>query len=104
MRFPYVGWLFCPDSPGGFQLAVDEVTDLLAFYGGSPVDSFAFERLGHNAGTCYCAHSRGRFKRDTGQDLETSSLSHAIWKGNAAREHLKRYVDVIKQVRPGISV
>ena len=98
------GWLFCPDSPGGFQLAVDEIRDLLAFYADSPVDSFAFERLGYNAGTCYCAYSREQFRRDTGQDLDASSLSHSIWKGNAARGHLKRYVDAIKQVRPGIGV
>lgn len=98
------GWLFCPDSPGGFQLAIDEVTDLLEFYADSPVDSFAFERLGYKSGTCYCSHSRERFTRYTDQEMETSPLSHLIWKGNSAREHLKKYLEIIQQVRPGIEV
>ncbi len=50
------GWLFCPDSPDGWQLAVDEVSDLLGFYADSPVDSFAFERMGYGGGTCHCAY------------------------------------------------
>ncbi|MBN1584614.1 MAG: hypothetical protein JXA89_28160 [Anaerolineae bacterium] len=98
------GWLFCPDSPGGFQLAIDEVTDLLQFYADSPVDSYAFERIGYNANTCFCPHSKDRFKRDTGQDLGASSFNHLLWKGNSVRRHLKKYVEVIQQLRPGIEI
>ncbi len=98
------GWLFCPDSPDGFQLAVDEVTDLLEFYADSPVDSFSFERLGYNSGTCYCPYSRARFRQYTGQDMETSSLNRLLWKGNSVRDHLHKYVQAIQQARPGIQI
>lgn len=98
------GWLFCPDSPDGWQLAVDEVTDLLEFYSDSPVDSFAFERLGYDNGRCYCSYSKAKFKTYTDTELGASPLSHLIWKGNSARELLKKYVDVIRQVRPGIGI
>lgn len=98
------GWLHCPDSPGAFRLALDEVTDLLSFYADYPVDSFAFERMGYNAGTCFCAHSRDRFRQQTGLEMDTSRLSHLIWKGNSVRELLSRYVERIRQTRPGIQV
>ncbi len=98
------GWMFCPDSPGGWQLAVDEVIDLLEFYSGSPVDSFCFERLGYDNGTCFCQYSLEKFKRMTGTDLPGSPLSHLVWKGNAVRELLKKYVSTIREARPGIEI
>lgn len=98
------GWLFCPDSPGAWQLAIDEVTDLLQVYSGSPVDSFAFERVGYSSGTCYCEHSQRRFREDTGEDMLASKLSPLLWKGNAARRHLAQYVNAVRQARPGIAV
>lgn len=98
------GWVFCPDSPGGWQLAIDEVTDLLEFYSDSPVDSFAFERLGYDDGACFCQYSKDKFKKETGTDLGSSCLNHLIWKGNAVREYLKRYLAIIHEVRPHIEV
>lgn len=98
------GWLHCPDSPGAFQLAIDEVVDLLQFYADSPVDSFAFERIGYNGGSCYCSYSRERFAQQTGQELGKSRLHHLIWKGNSTREHLRRYIEAIHQARPGLEV
>jgi len=98
------GWMFCPDSPGGWQLAIDEVTDLLEFYSDSPVDSFMFERLGYDRGSCFCPYSKDKFKRDTDTEPAASHLSYLVWKGNSIREYLKRYVGLIREVRPGIEV
>jgi hypothetical protein len=98
------GWLFCPDSPGAWQLAIDEVTDLLQFYKDCPVDSYAFERIGYTSGTCFCTYSRNRFREDTDTDLGASPLAHLIWKGNTARRLLSAYVAAIRATRPGISV
>jgi hypothetical protein len=95
-------WLFCPDSPGSWQLALDEVTDLLEFYRDSPVDSFQFERIGYDHGTCYCPHTSRRFRADMDADLNASSRDFLKWKGHATLDHLKRYVAHIREVRPGI--
>jgi hypothetical protein len=98
------GWLFCPDSPDGWQLALDEVIDLLEFYADSPVDSFAFERMGYDGGRCYCPYSQAKFKADTDLEPGASPLSRLIWKGNSARKLLQQYAGVIRRVRPGIGV
>ncbi len=98
-------WLFCPDSPGGWQLALDEVTDLLEFYADSPVDSYAFERLGYDSGTCYCPHTLEKFKQETGSDVGNSHLNALrAWKGISTLRHLKRYLSRIREVRPNIQV
>jgi hypothetical protein len=98
------GWLFCPDSPGGWRLAIDELTDLLEFYADSPMDSFAFERLGYSEGTCFCQHSMDKFRKETGTDIRSSSLNHLVWKGNAVRDYLKKYVAIIHAIRPQLEV
>lgn len=107
------GWVFCPDSPGAFQLAIDEITDLLTFYSDSPVDSFGFERLSYcDSNTCFCDYSKDKFKKDTGTNLvekkevemEETSFNHLVWKGNSIKQYIKKYISVIKQIRPGIKV
>ena len=99
-----MGYLVCPDSPGGLRLFLDEVTDLLAFYRDSPVDSFAFERLSYTAGTCFCPYSREKFARETATTLGESPLTHLVWKGNAMRAYLREYASRIREVRPGIEI
>lgn len=97
-------WLFCPDSPGSWQLALDEVTDLLEFYRDSPVDSFVFERIGYDTGTCYCPYTCKRFREDTDTDIHASLLSNLQWKGNSTLKHLKRYLTHIRELRPNIQI
>lgn len=103
-RKPIDGWMFCPDSPGGRQLALDEVADLLGFYKDSPVDSFVFERISyHDGGACFCPYTKAKFKKDTGVDLGAEPPGF-VWKGNSIHKYLKEYVGLIRQVRPGIEV
>lgn len=106
------GWVFCPDSPGAWQLALDEVADLLTFYADYPVDSYGFERLSYcDSNTCYCKYSKENFKRDTGYELENTSkemeeakFNHLIWKGNSIRRYIKKYVTFVKEICPNIKV
>jgi len=98
------GWMFCPDSPDGGQLALDEVVDLLEFYNNSPVDSFVFERISyHDDRACFCPYTKEKFKKDTGVDLGAGPPGF-VWKCNTIRKYLKEYVDMIRKVRPGIEV
>lgn len=98
------GWLFCPDSPGGWQLALDEVEDLLDFYRDAPVDSFIFERVGYTDGACFCEYSRAKRELETGRKMDQDPLSFLIWKGNATQHHLNKYRDHIRQFRPDLDV
>jgi hypothetical protein len=72
--------LHCPDSPGAWQLGLDEVVDLLSYYDGSPaLTRFAFERISYiGKGGCYCANTE---KAYTNQHSLFSNHVHAPVRG-----------------------
>lgn len=99
------GWTHCPDSPGAWQLALDEVEDLLSFYSDSPVDSFIFERLSYSDyNHCACDYSRAKYEHERGVKMGEDPYEWLIWKGNAMLDYMRRYVDHIHQVKPGMDV
>ncbi len=57
------GSLHCPDSPGAWQLGLDEVADLLSVYGKFPaLKRYAFERVSYaGRGGCFCVHTRDAY-------------------------------------------
>ena len=100
------GWLQCPDSPGSWQLGIDEVDDLFAVYRHPNVKRFAFERFGY-AGThhCYCSYSREAFRAGTGKELEDMKSNQILeWKADHVGKKMKEYVEHVKQIAPGIKI
>ncbi|MFX0099463.1 MAG: hypothetical protein ACFFCS_07770 [Candidatus Hodarchaeota archaeon] len=100
------GWLHCPDSPGAWQLGLDEVEDLLKCYDLPNVTRYAFERVGYGGhDTCYCKFTRELFEDKMGFNiLDASSKQRQDWKFERVFNLLKVYVGKIKKVKPGIKV
>lgn len=100
------GWLHCPDSPGAWQLGLDEVSDLLTFHLHPNVTSYAFERISYQCeGRCYCPHTQQAFLTATGVAMTAASPPHVeVWKQERIGGHLRKYTAHIRQVRPEITI
>ena len=100
------GWLHCPDSPGAWQLGLDEVADLLSFYKHPNVTSYSFERISYKGRSdCYCPYTQEAFLAATGLPLEQAKPRHiATWKNDHISACLKAYTDRIRQIRPDITI
>ncbi len=103
---PPTGWLHCPDSPGAWQLGLDEVTDLLTFYDHPNVTGYAFERVSYaGLSTCYCPHTRRAFREATGTAIEDAGISEReVWKTEQMSRYLSAFSAHVKKLRPGITV
>ncbi len=99
-------WVHCYDSPGGWQAALDEVTDLLSFYDSPNVTSYGLERLSYTGPEgCYCKATQERFFRETGQSLlEAAAEEFEAWKTKNMTRYLREYTEHVKRLRPGIEV
>jgi len=96
------GWLHCPDSPGAWQLGLDEVTDLLSYYDHPNVGSYAFERISYSGkSACACDHTKRAYREATGKEL-LDALPAAVesWKNRHIAGYLGRYVQHIKTRHP----
>lgn len=100
------GWLHCPDSPGAWQLGLDEARDLLEYYNQPNVTRFAFERVGYGGkDKCFCKYTKAMFKEQTGMALKDASAKKILdWKQARVSNLLKEYVGKIKKWKPGIKV
>ena len=100
------GWLHCPDSPGAWQLGLDEVADLLTFYDHPNVTSYSLERISYagNA-TCYCPYTRRAFQEATGLVFEEATVSQReTWKTDQICNYLSWFTKYLQQLHPGINV
>jgi hypothetical protein len=112
--------LHCPDSPGAWQLGLDEVADLLSYYGGSPaLRRFAFERISYSGRDgCVCTHTRDAYASQhgapavTGAPLVRVSKPFDIltenelvsWKEQNIGRKITEYTTFIKTRFPHISI
>lgn len=100
-------WLFCPDSPGAFELENNEVFDLLNAYNHKNVTSIGYERISYAGGSCFCDYSKSAFNSETGLDLSKYKRGDYVfeqWKIKNISDKLKNLNDGIKAVRPDISI
>jgi hypothetical protein len=100
-------WLHCPDSPGAWQAGLDEAEDLLRTYNHPNVKSFSLERLSYGGGGayCFCRDTQQAFERETGRPmLRAAPKAIEAWRNDRIGGLLKRYVDHVRSVRPGIEV
>ncbi len=100
------GWLHCPDSPGAWQLGLDEVADLLSSYDHPNVTSFSFERISYSGTSgCYCDHTKRAFAKATGEALLSASAGEIeSWKNRHIADRLREYVRRIKKSHPRLTV
>jgi len=103
---PPSDWLHCPDSPGAWQLGLDEVEDLLTFYRHPNVTSFAFERISYQCqDRCHCPHTQRSFLADTGGPLaEATPPRVEAWKNEHIGARLRAYTAHIRRLRPEITI
>jgi hypothetical protein len=102
---PPTGWLHCPDSPGAWQLGLDEVTDLLTFYDHPNVTGYAFERVSYSGSTCYCRYTCEAFEEATGIALEDADISQReTWKTKQVCRYLSEFSAHLRKLRPDLSV
>lgn len=100
-------WLFCPDSPGVWELEKDEITDLLELYNHKNVKSIGYERLSYAGGSCFCDFSKTAFQKETGLDLSGFSRGDLVfeqWKVSNITNKLKSLNDSIRAIRPDIMI
>ncbi|MEX2728942.1 MAG: hypothetical protein Q6353_016925 [Candidatus Sigynarchaeum springense] len=104
---PLPGSLHCPDSPGAWQLGLDEVVDLLSFYGKYPaLKRFAFERISY-AGKkgCFCPHTRTAFATQHATSMERASTAELVrWKSTNIGCKIAEYTSFIKSRFPRIEI
>ncbi len=102
---PPTHWLHCPDSPGAWQLGLDEMTDLLTFYDHPNVTSYAIERVSYGGrSTCFCKYTREAFEKSTGRPMEKTPPSRIeAWKTERICAYLTEYIAHAKRLRPGLS-
>lgn len=98
--------LHCPDSEGAWQAGLDEVEDLLTYYDHPNVTSYAFERISYaSRDYCYCPRTQDAYQRETGSSILTADDSELeAWKKRHIGSYIKKYVEHVKGIRPGISV
>jgi len=103
---PPSDWLHCPDSPGAWQLGLDEVEDLLTFYRHPNVTSFAFERISYQChDRCHCPHTQKTFRAETGGALATAEPRRVeAWKNEHIGSLLRAYTAHIRRLRPEIAI
>lgn len=99
--------LHCPDSPGAWQLGLDEVADLLSFYGNHPaLKRFAFERISYaGRGGCYCKHTREVFAGRAPKPLDKVPETELVrWKEENIGRKITEYTSSIKAWFPRIKI
>ncbi len=112
--------LHCPDSPGAWQLGLDEVADLLSLYSGSPaLRRFAFERISYSGrGGCFCTYTREAYANQKGTPTVTGTLSMKThrpfekipeaelvrWKEENIGRKITEYTSAIKVRFPHITI
>lgn len=103
---PPSDWLHCPDSPGAWQLGLDEVEDLLTFYRHPNVTSFAFERISYQCqDRCHCQHTQQAFLAETGGPLTAAPpMRVEAWKNEHIGACLRAYTAHIRRLRPEITI
>ncbi len=97
--------LHCPDSPGAWQLGLDEVADLLSFYGSYPaLRRYAFERISY-AGRdgCFCTHTRDAYAAPKPFDKLTEA-ERVSWKEQNIGRKVTEYTSFIKARSPKILI
>ena len=100
-------WLFCPDSPGAWQLELDEISDLLKLYNHENVRSISYERLSYAKGSCFCDYTKLLFNQDTGLKLSDYSRDDEIfekWKIEKITEKLKTMNDHIRSINQDVEI
>ncbi len=100
------GWLHCPDAPGAWQAGLDEVKDLLTYYGSTGISKFAFERVSYaSASKCFCNHTRASFYDEKGYAMDAARKEDIItWKQEHISRLLADYVRHVKGLKPGLLV
>jgi hypothetical protein len=100
------GWLHCPDSPGAWQLGLDETNDMLTFYDHPNVTGYAIERIGYSGtSSCYCPYTREAFRKEVGRPLEEAAAAdREAWKTMQTCRHLTAFSAQVRTIRPGISL
>lgn len=100
-------WLFCPDSPGAWELEKDEMEDLLNTYNHRNVKSIGYERISYAGGSCFCDFSQKTFKHYTGNDLSGYSRGDNVfeeWKILNITDKLKTFNDCIREIRSDMKI
>jgi hypothetical protein len=100
-------WLFCPDSPGAWQLELDEISDLLKLYNHENVKSIGYERLSYAGGSCFCDYSKFLFNQDTGLNLSDYTRGDKVfenWKVENITDKLKTMNDYIRSINQDIEI
>jgi glycosyl hydrolase family 10 len=99
-------WLHCPDSPGAWQLGLDEVEDLIKYYNHPNVKSYSFERISYGGrSNCYCDFTVKKFHDDTQFDLENTNQDQInTWKSKNIGDLIQKYTKIIKSIRPEIKI
>ncbi|MBN2150136.1 MAG: hypothetical protein JW839_01695 [Candidatus Lokiarchaeota archaeon] len=104
---PLAGSLHCPDSPGAWRLGLDEVDDLLSFYGKYPaLKRFAFERISYagRAG-CYCPYTRAACSPKHAKPLERMPTAEMVrWKAENIGRKITEFTSFIKARFPRVEV
>ena len=100
------GWLHCPDSPGAWQMGLDESTDLLQFYNHPNVVSYSFERISYSGKTtCYCPYTKQAFQEATGQTFEDADArQREEWKTDQICRYLTQFSEHLRKIHPGIEI
>ena len=103
----------CADNNDTWQLACDEIADLLRVYSKSPVSSYGFETIGRAgpSGRCTCPDTMRRFTEalaKTGISANDVSSCRAalfeLWNSFRDWEMLAEIVLAIKRVAPAIEI
>ena len=96
-------YCFCPDSPEAWQVALDEVSDLLAYYNHPNVIGYGLEMLADQG--CFCKWTQEKYRKETGSSLldATEAQLHE-WRAKRVQGCLKEYADHIRRIKPKATV
>jgi len=96
-KLHHAPYWFCPDSPEAWQVALDEVADLLTYYKHPNVIGYGFEMLAD--GGCFCKWTQEKFRKETGSSmLNAKAPQLSAWRARRVRGYLKEYGDHIRQL------
>ena len=96
-------WFYCADTPGAWQLGLDEVKDLVTYYSHPNVVSYGFENLcSHD---CFCPATQAKYRREKGKSLlEATKQERDEWSKDRVSRLLKKYVEYIHGIRPKLQM
>ena len=77
----------------------DKISDVLNRY--PNLDGIVLEHPSYSGNTCYCQHSRDRFFRDTGKEIEKASSEELTeWKSLRIKDTLIDLKNLVKSINP----